>query len=168
VRGAQLLFGPIYSLYAGVRVAATPWLVRGHAADATVTAGLVRRLAAALGLITLAWGLVVCNLPDSVGEALLGDSWAGTSTVLVVMTWSAVAGGIGFAPVVGLRALAAARHSLRARSTVAVVTLAVGCIGALVGDARGALTGVATAETGGLGVYWRAFRNADREAAPAG
>lgn len=168
VRGAQILFGPIYALFAGVRVAATPLLVRRHADDPGATAALVRWLGAGLGLVTLAWGLVVCNLPESVGEALLGDSWAGASTVLVVMTWSAVAGAIGFAPVVGLRALAAARHSLRARSTVAVATLVVGCVGALLGEARGALGGVAAAETAGVAVYWRAFRTADKAVTAAG
>lgn len=167
VRGAQILFGPIYALFAGVRVAATPVLIKRHADDPGATASLVRLLGAGLGVVTLAWGLVVCNLPTSVGEALLGDSWAGASTVLVVMTWSAVAGAVGFAPVVGLRALAAAKHSLRARGTVAVATLTLGCIGALVGGARGSLGGVAAAETGGVAVYWRAFRNADQEAASA-
>lgn len=164
VRGAQILFGPIYSLYAGVRVAATPWVVRGHASDPSATATLVRRLAAGLGLLTLGWGVLVVNLPDAVGEALLGQSWAGTSSVLVVMTWSAVAGGIGFAPVVGLRALAASRHSLRARGSVAVGTLVLGCLGATLGAAKGALTGVASAETVGVGVYWRAFAEAESDA----
>ncbi len=168
VRGAQILFGPIYALYAGVRVAVTPRLVQTHADRPERTGAVVRRLAAGLGIVTLGWGLIVCSLPDAVGEALLGASWAGTSTVLGVMTWSAVAGGIGFAFVVGLRAHAAARHSLRARGTVAIATLALGCVGALLGAARGALTGVASAETAGVGVYWRAFATADRDATPTG
>ncbi len=169
VRGAQILFGPVYALYAGVRVAVTPRLIRAHADEPMRTGGLVRRLALGLGLVTLAWSAVVCGLPDAVGEALLGDTWAGTSTVLVVMSWSAVAGGIGFAFVVGLRAHAAARQSLRARGTVAVATLVLGCLGAALGAARGALAGVASAETAGVGVYGRAFVAADRGTAkPAG
>ncbi len=168
VRGAQILFGPIYALYAGVRVAFTPTLVRTHTEAPERTGRLVRLLAAGLGLVTLVWGLVACNLPDRVGEALLGDTWAGTTTVLGLMTWSAVAGGIGFAFVVGLRAHAAARRSLRARGTVAVATLALGCAGALVGAARGAMAGIATAETAGVGVYGRAFAVTDRDGpAPA-
>lgn len=168
VRGAQILFGPMYALYAGVRVAVTPRLVRAHADAPERTRPIVVRLAAGLGLVTLGWGLVVWNLPDAVGEALLGDSWAGTATVLGVMTWSAVAGGIGFAFVVGLRVHADARRSLRARTTVAVATLVLGCVGALVGAARGALAGVASAETGGVFVYGRAFATVDRApAAPA-
>jgi len=168
VRGAQILFGPIYALYAGVRVAFTPTLVRTHAEAPERTGRLVRLLAAGLGLVTLVWGLVAVNLPDAIGEALLGDSWAGTTTVLGLMTWSAVAGGIGFAFVVGLRAHAAARRSLRARGTVAVATLVLGCAGALVAAARGAVAGIAVAETAGVGVYGRAFAAAEgpREEGP--
>ena len=165
VRGAQILFGPMYALYAGVRVAVTPRLVRAHADAPERTRPIVLRLATGLGLVTLVWGLVVWNLPAAIGEALLGDSWAGTATVLGVMTWSAVAGSIGFAFVVGLRVHADARRSLRARSRVAVATLVLGCVGALVGAARGALAGVATAETGGVFVYGRAFTTVER--APA-
>ena len=165
VRGAQILFGPMYALYAGVRVAATPRLVRAHAGAPERTGPLVRRIAGGLGAVTLVWGLVVWSLPTSVGEALLGDSWAGTEGVLGLMTWSAVAGGIGFGFVVGLRALADARSSLSARATVAVATLTLGCLGAVLGAARGALGGVALAESGGVGVYGRAFARADRSAA---
>ena len=157
VRGAQILFGPMYALYAGVRVAVTPRLVRAHADAPERTRPIVHRLAAGLGLVTLAWGLVVWSLPAAVGEALLGDSWAGTATVLGVMTWSAVAGGIGFAFVVGLRVHADAPRSLRARTVVAVASLALGCVGAVAGAARGALAGVAGAETAGVFVYGRAF-----------
>ncbi len=165
VRGAQILFGPMYALHAGVRVAVTPRLVRAHADAPERTRPIVVRLAAGLGIVTFGWGLVVSNLPDAVGEALLGDSWAGTATVLGLMTWSAVAGGIGFAFVVGLRTLAASSHSLRARGTVAVATMALGCGGAVVASAGGALSGVAAAETAGAAVYWRAFTAAGRDAA---
>ena len=83
-----------------------------------------------------------------------------------VMTWSAVAGGIGFVFVVGLRVHADARRSLRARTTVAVATFVLGCVGALAGAARGALAGIATAETGGVAVYGRAFATVERAAEP--
>ena len=57
-----------------------------------------------------------------------------------------------------------ARVPATVRDTVAVGTLVLGCLGATLGAAKGALTGVASAETVGVGVYWRAFAEAESDA----
>jgi hypothetical protein len=119
-------------------------------------------LAQAVGV--LLWGLsILFLLPDGVGRQLLGALWE-PATSLILPTTLAFAG-IGFmnGASAGLRAMAAARRSLRATLCCAVAYLLGGVGGAALGGAAGSAWGVATATGTGAVVWWWQLRAGVRD-----
>ena len=111
----------------------------------------------AVGVI--AWGLsIMFLLPDELGTRLLGALWE-PAMALIVPTTLAFAGiGLMNGAAAGLRALAAARRSLRATLLCACAYLTGGVGGALVGDAAGSAWGIAAATATGAVVWWWQLR----------
>jgi hypothetical protein len=103
----------------------------------------VKLLGVALVVVCVAWGVVVYFLPDSVGEALLKRSWQPAHDVIPAYTVVMAASGMLTAATVGLRAMAAAKRSLRSRLVTGVLAVAGGTVGAATSGAVGAATGLA-------------------------
>ena len=61
----------------------------------------------------LLWGAALLLVPDRVGELVLGDVWNSASELIVPVTLGVAGAGLGTGAAAGLRALAAARRSLR-------------------------------------------------------
>jgi hypothetical protein len=93
--------------------------------------------------VFMVWGFVVYLLPDSVGEALLKRSWHPAHDVIPAYTAVMAASGMLTAATVGLRAMAAAKRSLRSRLVTGVLAVAGGTAGAATSGAVGAATGLA-------------------------
>jgi hypothetical protein len=79
-----------------------------------------------------------------------------------------VAGGLEIGAAAGLRALGAARRSLRAQLTLSFLYLSGGTLGAALDGARGTCIGVAVATIIGAGVWWYQLDRARAEHAAAG
>jgi hypothetical protein len=86
-------------------------------------------------------------LPASLGEALLGSVWPSASVLIVPTTVVVIGGGLIDGASAGLRALGAARRSLRAKLIGSAAYVAAGLAGAAVSGAAGSVWGVA------VGVY---------------
>ena len=157
LRGAQVLFGPIQALLLSMRFALTPIFVRTEAAAPERSARLAAAASSGLATIGLLSGLLVMALPSSVGEALLGDSWAGARTVVPAMTLQVVALGITFGAFTGLRARSQAATTLRIGVGTAISGLALGLLGVAVGGASGAQWGVSASVSVGAVRLWHAF-----------
>lgn len=154
LRGAQVLMGPMTTLFLGISLFATPeGVVLAQRSDRSVVR-FGRLLSAALGLMALVWAVTLMMLPNSVGHALLGSSWNGAREVLPGVGLSMVATGLSTGPFIGLRAFAAARRSLRVRVTIAPLTLIGAGLGAVVAGARGGALGMAIAVWIAF-VYWQ-------------
>jgi O-antigen/teichoic acid export membrane protein len=124
LRAAQSLLGPFNQLLTGLSVGLMPELVRLRRerherlvrATALISTGAV--------LVVVVGTLVLSGIPDSWGRALLGDTWSGAQQLLVPAGAAIAANMAIVGPLLGLRALARPRSSLRARmvgSLLAVV-----------------------------------------------
>lgn len=167
LRAAQILLGPLNVVVQGFSLVAVPGavqVVRTSARRLTelcVVAGLVLAAAA------IAWTLFLVLLPQSFGQTLLGDVWDPAHSVLLAWGLSFAAINLATGAVIGLRALAAARRTLRA----AVATSVLGFAGAVAGAALGGLESTAwgflITQVAGIGVWWWEFRGGIRDHAGA-
>jgi O-antigen/teichoic acid export membrane protein len=153
IRAANILFGPIDVLIFGVRLVAIPEAVRILKRSGRRLGAACALLSTALSAISVAWGVLIIVLPDRIGEALLGQTWSLAHRVAVPIAVVTAAGGISAGILVGLRALAAARRSLRARLLVSGLQI-VGTIGgAVMGGAVTAAWGLAAGVVAGVPVW---------------
>jgi hypothetical protein len=171
MRGVQVLFGPLTVLLVGVRFVAVPEGARLAARSARPGAAVTRRSAQlSVGFVASAAALlgVLVLLPDAVGEAFLGDTWAAAEQLVLpwglFMGWEALLAGAA----IGLRSLAAAARSLQAALTGTLVTLAAGVGGAAVDGVRTGTWVLAAAGAVSAAVWWRQLGLAARSAVGRG
>lgn len=100
LRAASTLFGPINMLLSAVIAFAVPVLrerPRAGRAAAVVT------LTTALALLSLVFTVALVVMPDAWGEALLGETWAGTKAMLVPVGVQTIGLAVSTVMVVGIR-----------------------------------------------------------------
>lgn len=154
VRAAWVLLGPLNVLLFAVPLAAVPEAVRVlHSAPQRLrrTSGL---LAAGLASIALAWGALVFLLPQPVGVSLLGSVWHVAHPVIIPLTVAVAAVAVTLGAMTALRALAAARHSLKARLLGSVLVIVGGIAGTRLAATSGAAWGVACGELLAALIWW--------------
>jgi hypothetical protein len=134
LRAAQVLYGPLHFVFYGARLAVIPEGVRDHAAGATVFFRQAMRTGAVLVLLAAGWTVVIVALPDSIGEALLGDSWADASDVRLSFGIYMVTQAVIIGATVGLRIVVAASSSLGAAMVSAVAVIVIPAAAATSGD----------------------------------
>ena len=129
IRAGQLLMGPMQVMFMAVTLIAVPeavLILRGGL-DRLVRACVL--IGAGMSLSVVVWTALVLLLPDSVGTALLGETWTGAREVILplglALAGLAASSGAG----IGLRALADARGSLRARMVDASANVIAGVTG---------------------------------------
>jgi O-antigen/teichoic acid export membrane protein len=161
VRAAQVYYGPLNTLFSGIYLV----LVPDGAKQKDDSRRLVRFMLIASGVVTLAatvWVVIGLVLPDSIGTAVFGDTWAEAEEVLFPMGLAILAGSVATGAFAGLRSLGDARASLRARlcslPPEATLTLA----GAFVGGAVGYAYGFAAATSLIAALWWGFFLAAVR------
>jgi O-antigen/teichoic acid export membrane protein len=160
IRAAQLLLNALQILSQGIGLVALPEAVRIGRASVRPLKKMVWVICAALVATTFVWGAVLVLLPPSLGRAILGLSWHAAKDLFVPLTLVQAAGGAIAAAVIGLRALVAARRSLRARLLVSLLQVAGAIGGAAAAGALGAAWGLAIAGWVGAVVFWRQFNRA--------
>jgi O-antigen/teichoic acid export membrane protein len=155
LRAADLLLGPVMVLILGISMMAVPEAVRALRRSVSrlqifcVCMALVGAGSAVL------WGAVVLLLlPDRLGRYLLGASWGPASPLVLPTTLGVAALGIQLGAWGGVRALGAARRSLRAQSFGSALYLVGSLAGAMAGGAAGAAWGGAVATLIGAGYWW--------------
>ncbi len=163
IRAGQLLLGPLTVVYLGVSLAAVPEAIRTLTISQAGLKRVCRLWGAVLAAAALGIGFAAYVLPDQYGTMLLGPSWDLAHTVVLPLSVNMAGAGIIMGASIGLRALAAARLSLRARLFVAPVTLAAALLGTVVSGVLGAAWGIAAGSAVGSVVWWHFFRRALRE-----
>jgi O-antigen/teichoic acid export membrane protein len=129
LRGAQVLLGPLGVLGAAVFQFAVPEVARRPDRSERDRWRFAVRIGGGLGLVTVCYVAVLLVLPDSVGRALFGDTWAGAAAVLLAMGCSSVASSLANGPAGVLYGMGRARATFRlnlAKGPVLVVALLVG------------------------------------------
>jgi O-antigen/teichoic acid export membrane protein len=160
IRAAQLLLNPLHILSLGIGFIALPEAVRIGRTSVRPVKTMVRVICVTLVTTAVVWGIVLVLLPSSLGNAILGLSWPAAMNLFVPLTLVQAAAGAIAAAVIGLRALVAAKRSLRARLLVSLLQVAGAIGGAAAGGAHGAAWGLAIAGWVGAAVFWRQFDRA--------
>jgi hypothetical protein len=155
VRAAQVFYGPLNTLHRGIFLMLVPDGVR----QKDEPAKLVRLMVTASAVVSaaaVAWMVVGLGLPDSWGARLFGETWGQANELMFPMGLAMVAGSAATGAFVGLRSLADAQRSLRARLWSLPPQTLIALAGALVGAAAGYAYGF-TIGTVAVGVIWWRF-----------
>jgi O-antigen/teichoic acid export membrane protein len=154
LRAADLLLGPVMVLILGMAMMAVPEAARALRRAASRLWTFCVRIAIVGAGSAVIWGAVVLLLPDRLGRYLLGASWDAASSLVLPATLGVAALGIQLGAWGGVRALGAAKRSLRAQSFGSALYLAGSIVGGIVGGAAGAAWGGAGTTLIGAGYWW--------------
>lgn len=168
LRAAQVLIGPIGILSTAAMSFGVPEVARR-----TCLPGATMRIAAAasgvLVAVTALYSAVILLIPDSLGEALLGDTWTGASAVLLPVALGSVVAGGKLGPAIFTYGLGLARKTIRLVSLLAVLAVVFMAIGAQLAQATGLAWGLALAQAVVMPWWFLLLRQAVRSGAkPAG
>lgn len=167
IRGAELLLGPFLALLMGVSLFAVPEAARVLRRAPHRLAKFCFAIGGAQAVAAAAWGAVLLFLvPDSFGRLLLDEVWAPASKLILPVALSVTAAGVVAGAAAGLRALGAARRSLRTQLLASAGYLGFGLVGAALGGAVGMSWGSTTAMWLGAGLWWLQLRAALRDHVP--
>jgi len=160
IQEGSLLMGPFFVIFMGISLVTVPEAAR-----------LLRRspqrlrlycilVGTALALLALLWGVILLvALPHGLGTLLLhAKHWQPVYGLVIWLTISMMGACAIAGATAGLRALGAARRSLRAMLISSAAYLLLGVLGAMVGGARGSVEGTAAATWIGALVWWWQLR----------
>jgi O-antigen/teichoic acid export membrane protein len=168
LRASELLLGPVNLVMMGV---GTLMAIPEAAKLANRDLARMRRFVIGITVLTasagLLWGLIVGMLPDRLGEQLMGATWQPAVALLVPTTAMIALLGVWAGAWAGLRALGAARRSLRSQLLGASAFLVGALAGAVIDGAAGAAWGSAAGNLVASFIWWRQFHLALREFQPA-
>jgi len=146
LRGANMLTVPATIMSTGLMTFAVPELVRRSARMTGRTWTLAVVLVSGTVLLTgVVWGSLFLLLPDGVGLWLLGDTWAGTKTVLVAIIVGQAGAALSVGPAAALYASEGAKVTIRLHVVYAVLLIVLSTAGALLWGALGTAWGMAAA-----------------------
>ncbi|MEV7002995.1 hypothetical protein AB0N62_35690 [Streptomyces sp. NPDC093982] len=163
VRGAELLLGPFLALLMGLSLVTVAEAARVLRQTPHHLARFCLLLGGGQAVAALFWGAALLLVPDRAGELVLGDVWHAASQLVVPVTLGVASAGLGTGAAAGLRALAAARRSLRCQLVASICYVGGGLGGAAVGGTTGSAWGVAFATMSSSAVWWLQLRSALRE-----
>ena len=171
VQAANTLMGPFLVIFFGIMLIMVPEAARVLRRSPPHLPLFCVLLSSVLAAGALAWGvLLLVALPRGLGSWLLGPIWRPTYPLVVPQMLYAIGLGACAGAGVGLKALAAARRSLRGTVVAAVAYLVFGLVGALAGGPFGTVVGIAVAIWLGALLWWWQLFAALRDAGhvPAG
>lgn len=163
VRGAELLLGPFLAILMGLSLVTVAEAARVLRQAPHRLGPFCFLLGGGQAVAALLWGAVLLLVPDRLGELVLGDVWSSAAELIVPVTLGVAAAGLGTGAASGLRALAAARRSLRSQLFASACYVTGGLGGAVAGGVVGSAWGAAAASVCGSAVWWLQLRAALRE-----
>jgi O-antigen/teichoic acid export membrane protein len=162
LRAGQMLLGPLNIIFLGAGLVAVAEASRFLRESPEKMLRITRVVSGLLTGGTGLWVLIVLLLPDSLGDAVMGKNWSGGRSLVVPLSIGALGFAIAYGAMTGLRALAAARASLRARTIDATATLILTIAGAVLSGATGVAWGYALAGCLRVPNWWLHFKGARR------
>ncbi|MCX4584933.1 hypothetical protein [Streptomyces sp. NBC_01481] len=163
VRGAELLLGPFLAVLMGLSLVTVAEAARVLRRAPHRLARFCLLLGGGQAAAALLWGAALLLVPDRAGELVLGGVWHSASELIVPATLGVAGAGLGTGAAAGLRALAAARRSLRCQLFASACYVGGGLGGAAVAGTIGSAWGVAAATVCASAVWWLQLRSALRE-----
>ncbi|QFZ79096.1 hypothetical protein GFH48_34915 [Streptomyces fagopyri] len=163
VRGAELLMGPFLAVLMGLSLVTVPEAARVLRQAPHRLGAFCLLLGGGQAAGALLWGGALLLMPGRFGELVLGGVWHSASQLIVPITFSVAGAGLGTGAAAGLRALGAARRSLRCQLFASACYVGGGLGGAAAAGTVGSAWGVAAATISGSAVWWLQLRSALRE-----
>ncbi|MEU9791550.1 hypothetical protein AB0E27_13145 [Streptomyces sparsogenes] len=163
VRGAELLLGPFLAVLMGLSLVTVPEAARVLRRAPHRLGAFCLLLGGGQATAALLWGAALLLMPDRLGELALGGVWHSASQLVVPVTIGVAGAGLGTGAAAGLRALAAARRSLRCQLIASTLYVGGGLGGAALAGTVGSAWGVAAATLSASAVWWLHLRSAPRE-----
>jgi O-antigen/teichoic acid export membrane protein len=163
VRGAELLMGPFLAVLMGLSLVTVPEAARVLRQAPQRLGTFCLLLGGGQAAAALLWGGTLLLLPDRLGKFALGGVWHSAAELIVPITLGVAGAGLGTGAAAGLRALGAARRSLRCQLFASACYVSGGLGGAAVAGTVGSAWGVAAATVSGSAVWWLQLRSALRE-----
>jgi O-antigen/teichoic acid export membrane protein len=163
IRGAELLLGPFLAVLMGLSLVTVAEAARVLRRAPHRLARFCLVLGAGQAVAALLWGAALLLVPGRLGELVLGDVWDSASALIVPAALGVAGAGLGTGAAAGLRALGAARRSLRSQLFASACYVGGGLGGAAVAGTAGSAWGVAAATVCSLAVWWLHLRSALRE-----
>lgn len=141
LQGARTLLGPTTVVGVGVVSFALPEFSK----RTSMTSRERERAAIALSGLVIgigaAWSAIFYFLPEQYGRALLGDSWDGVKQILGLSILHYIAAAVPVGPACMIYALGKTKITFRVNIAFAPFLLGLPVLGAVVGEARGAVIG---------------------------
>ncbi|MGW1764551.1 hypothetical protein ACWCQL_10805 [Streptomyces sp. NPDC002073] len=166
VRGAELLLGPFLALLMGLSLVTVAEAARVLRRAPHRLARFCLLLGGGQAAAALLWGAALLLVPDRAGALVLGGVWHSASELIVPATLGVAGAGLGTGAAAGLRALGAARRSLRCQLFASACYVGGGLGGAALAGTVGSAWGVAAATVGSSAVWWLQLRSALRAHQP--
>jgi hypothetical protein len=141
LQGARTLLGPTTVVGVGMVSFALPEFSRRTSMNVHARNRAAYALSALVVGIGAAWSLVFYLLPERYGQALLGDSWAGVKAILGLSILHYLAAAAPVGPACMVYALGKTKITFRLNAAFAPMLFAFPVIGAVLGEARGAVIG---------------------------
>ena len=164
IQAANTLMGPFQVILYGMALAALPEAIRILERSKRHMMLFCVFCSVGLTLVALAWGItLLVALPRGLGQWLLGPIWRPTYELVLPMTLFMMGGCVSAGAATYMRALGAARRSVRAAIFTSISFLVGSLVGAAEGGAVGAVLGAAAASFLGSFVYWLQLRATLRE-----
>ncbi|WP_406101824.1 hypothetical protein OG698_05770 [Streptomyces sp. NBC_01003] len=163
VRGAELLLGPFLAVLMGLSLVTVPEAARVLRRAPQRLGTFCLLLGGGQAVAALLWGGALLLMPVRLGELVLGSVWNSAAELIVPITLGVAGAGLGTGAAAGLRALAAARRSLRCQLFASACYVSCGLGGAALAGTVGSAWGVAAATVSGSAVWWLQLRSALRE-----
>jgi O-antigen/teichoic acid export membrane protein len=163
IRGAELLLGPFLAVLMGLSLVTVAEAARVLRRAPHRLGPFCLLLGGAQAVAALLWGAALLLVPDRAGEFVLGGVWTSASELIVPAALGVAGAGLGTGAAAGLRALGAARRSLRSQLFASACYVGGGLGGAAVAGTVGSAWGVAAATVCGSAVWWLQLRSALRE-----
>ena len=163
IRGAELLLGPFMAVLMGLSLVTVAEAARVLRRAPHRLGTFCLLLGGGQAAAALFWGGALLLVPDRVGQLVLGGVWSSASELIVPVTLGVAGAGLGTGAAAGLRALGAARRSLRSQLIASACYVIGGLGGAVVAGTVGSAWGVAAATVCGSAAWWLHLRSALRE-----
>ena len=161
VQAAYTLMGPLMIMMFGTGAVIVPELARVLRRSPRHLPIVCLGYGGSLAAAALVWGAVLLVvLPRGLGEFLLGEVWGPSYPLVPLVTLAFMGGCIQAGAGAGLRALGAARRSLRAMMLSSIVLVVCCLVGALAGGTIGTTAGAAAAAWIGAALWWWQLRTA--------
>lgn len=156
VQEGTLLMGPFFVIFMGISLVTVPEAARTLHRSPQRLRRFCLLVGAGLALLAAVWGVVLLvALPHGLGTLLLhAKQWQPVYGLVIWLTIAMMGSCAIAGATAGLRALGAARRSLRSMLVSATAFLLLGVLGAVVSGASGSVQGIAIATWIGAAVWW--------------